>query len=316
MEQLNISLRKIIDEFLLEDIYLPKNPEKIFITDTDVTRPGLQLAGFYEYFIPDRIQIIGNAEHHYLSKLSDNIRGKSLDKFFSQHPVAIVIARDLPIFPEYTELAAKYDVPVLRTSDGTSGFISALIANLSLNLAPRIERSGELLEVFGEGVMVTGESGIGKSEVSLELIKRGHRLIADDVINIKKVSEKSLVGFPPENMKHFIELRGIGIVNVLRLFGTGAIKDSAKIELIVELKKWEDSVPYERLGIDREFTSIMDIKIPSMTVPVKVGRNLALIIEIAAMNNRQKKMGHNAGMEYLNSLGMDFDVQETVKYIN
>jgi HPr kinase/phosphorylase len=316
MNELNISLKKLIDEFLLEDIFLPKNPEKIFITDTDVTRPGLQLAGFYEYFIPDRIQIIGNAEHHYLSKLSDNIRAKSLEKFFSQHPVALVIARDLPIFTEYTEFAAKYNVPVLRTSDGTSGFISALIASLSLNLAPRIERSGELLEVFGEGVMVTGESGIGKSEVSLELIKRGHRLIADDVINIKKVSEKSLVGFPPENMKHFIELRGIGIVNVLRLFGTGAIKDSAKIELIVELKKWEDSVPYERLGIDREFTSIMDIKIPSMTVPVKVGRNLALIIEIAAMNNRQKKMGHNAGMEYLNSLGMDFDVQETVKYIN
>jgi HPr kinase/phosphorylase len=212
-----------------------------------------------------------------------------------------------------TEIAGKYGVPLLRSKEGTSGFMAALIAFLNLHLAQRITRHGVLIEVYGEGMLILGESGVGKSEVAVELIKRGHRLVADDAVEIRRVSNISLVGSSPENIRHFLEIRGIGIVNARRLFGMGAVKVTEKIDLIVELEAWDSEKVYDRMGLSNEFTSIMGVKVPCATIPVKPGRNLAVILEVAAMNNRQKKMGYNAAQELLDNLGLDVDKQDTIK---
>ena len=228
-----VSLGKIIDEFHLETIYMPKDPAEILIDENDVTRPGLQLMGFYEYFNPERMQIIGKMEFAYLSTIDEETRTQRLDALMSRHIPALIIARELPYFSEMLDLAKKYEVPLLRSKESTSNFISGLIAFLNLNLAPRITRHGVLIEIYGEGVFITGESGVGKSETAIELVKRGHRLVADDAVEIRKVSNISLVGSSPDNIRHFLELRGIGIINARRLFGIGAVKNTEKIELIV-----------------------------------------------------------------------------------
>lgn len=313
-EKFKVDMQKIIDEFKLECIYLPKDAKDIMIENTDVTRPGLQLMGFYEYFDPERIQIIGKMEFAYLSTIDEKTRREHLEKLFSQGIVALIITRELPYFPEMPELAEKYKVPFMRCKESTSNFISGLIAFLNLNLAPRITRHGVLIEIYGEGVLILGESGVGKSETAVELIKRGHRLIADDAVEIRKVSNISLVGSSPDNIRHFLELRGIGIINARRLFGMGAIKMTEKVDLIVELELWDPEKIYDRMGVDNEYTSILGVKIPSLTIPVKPGRNLAVILEVAAMNNRQKKMGYNAAQELLERLGLNMDSKETIKY--
>lgn len=308
-----VSLGKIIDEFHLETIYMPKDPAEILIDENDVTRPGLQLMGFYEYFNPERMQIIGKMEFAYLSTIDEETRTQRLDALMSRHIPALIIARELPYFSEMLDLAKKYEVPLLRSKESTSNFISGLIAFLNLNLAPRITRHGVLIEIYGEGVFITGESGVGKSETAIELVKRGHRLVADDAVEIRKVSNISLVGSSPDNIRHFLELRGIGIINARRLFGIGAVKNTEKIELIVEMEQWNPEKIYDRMGVDTQFATILGVKIPMLTIPVKPGRNLAVILEVAAMNNRQKKMGYNAAQELLDKLGLEMEHKDTIK---
>lgn len=312
-ENFTVSLKKIIDEFKLEVIFIHKEAEVILIDETEVNRPGLQLMGFYEYFNPERIQIIGKVEFAYLSTLDEVTRRERLELLFSQKLPAIIITRELPYFAEMLELATKYEIPLLRSKESTSNFMSGLIAFLNLNLAPRVTRHGVLIEIYGEGVFITGESGVGKSETAIELVKRGHRLVADDAVEIRKVSNISLVGSSPDNIRHFLELRGIGIINARRLFGIGAVKMTEKIDLVIELEQWNPEKIYDRMGVDTEYVTLLGVKIPSLTIPVKPGRNLAVILEVAAMNNRQKKMGYNAAAELLNRLGMQSDPKETVR---
>ncbi len=312
-EKFTIALKKIIDEFKLEVIYMPKPPEEILIDENDVNRPGLQLMGFYEYFNPERIQIIGKMEFAYLSTVDEKTRHERLELLISQKLPALVITRELPYFAEMLELAKKYEMPLLRSKESTSNFMSGLIAFLNLNLAPRITRHGVLIEIYGEGVFITGESGVGKSETAIELVKRGHRLIADDAVEIRKVSNISLVGSSPDNIRHFMELRGIGIINARRLFGMGAVKMTEKISLMVEMELWNPEKIYDRMGMDVQYASLLGVKVPSLTIPVKPGRNLAVILEVAAMNNRQKEMGYNAAAELMNRLGMQADPNESVK---
>ncbi len=312
-ENFTVSLQKVIDEFKLEIIYIQKEAEDILIDETEVNRPGLQLMGFYEYFNPERIQIIGKVEFAYLSTLDEETRRERLQLLFAQRIPAIIITRELPYFAEMLELAREYEIPLLRSKESTSNFMSGLIAFLNLNLAPRVTRHGVLIEIYGEGVFITGESGVGKSETAIELVKRGHRLVADDAVEIRKVSNISLVGSSPDNIRHFLELRGIGIINARRLFGIGAVKMTEKIDLVIELEQWNPEKVYDRMGVDTEYVSLLGVKVPSLTIPVKPGRNLAVILEVAAMNNRQKKMGYNAAAELLNRLGMQSDPKETVR---
>ena len=304
-DNFKVSLRKVIDEFKLEVIYIHKDANEVMIEENDVNRPGLQLMGFYEYFNPERIQIIGKMEFAYLSTIDEKTRRERLQLLFAQRIPALIITRELPYFAEMLELAKEYEVPLLRSKESTSNFMSGLIAYLNLTLAPRITRHGVLIEIYGEGVFITGESGVGKSETAIELVKRGHRLVADDAVEIRKVSNISLVGSSPDNIRHFLELRGIGIINARRLFGIGAVKMTEKIDLVIELEQWNSEKVYDRMGVDTEYVSLLGVKIPSLTIPVKPGRNLAVILEVAAMNNRQKKMGYNAAYELLSALGMD-----------
>lgn len=304
-----IPLKKVIDEFSLEVMYCPEAPEEVQVCRAEVTRPGLQLAGFFDHFEPQRIQIIGTAEYVFLGKMNEEERRSSLSDFFSHRPAAVVFSHGNRPGEDVMETAEYFEVPVLFTENRTSSFMAALIAFLNLNLAPMVTRHGVLVEVSGEGMLILGDSGIGKSETAIELIKRGHRLIADDAVEIRRVSAKALVGTAPELIRHYIELRGIGIVDVRRIFGMGAVKQSEKIDMIIQLENWESGKMYDRMGLDEEYTEILGIKVPTTTIPVKPGRNLAIILEIAAMNNRQKKMGYNTAAEFnkklLENAGID-----------
>ncbi|CDC70872.1 hPr kinase/phosphorylase [Candidatus Colimorpha enterica] len=294
----SVSLGSVIDEFQLEEINKPEGSRDRSVNRSEVNRPGLALAGFFGYFEPGRIQIIGLSENDYISKLDDAKMREIFDKFFSMNPVAVVFSTSLPVNGTIIEAADRYGVPILRTASKTSEFMAALIGSLSVSLAPRITRHGVLVEVYGEGILILGDSGVGKSETAIELVKRGHRLIADDAVEIKKVSAKSLVGSAPELIRHYVELRGIGIVDVKRIFGMGAVKDTEKIDMIINLEQWVQGKMYDRFGLESEYTDIMGIKIPTTVIPVRPGRNLAVILEIAAMNNRQKKMGYDTAKEF------------------
>ena len=303
MEDLyTVPLSAIIKELSLESIYMPQSPEKINVSCPRVNRPGLPLAGFFDHYEAERVQIIGKMEDLYLASLSPEEKKKSLDQFYATRPVAVVVTTSIEISQLTLTLAEKYGVPVMRTKENTSEFMSALIAFLNLKLAPRITRHAVLVEVYGEGVLLLGDSGVGKSETAIELVKRGHRLIADDAVEIKRVSKKTLVGEAPEIIRHYVELRGVGIIDVRRLFGMGAVKESEKIELVINLEPWVQGKMYDRLGLDQQFTDILGIDIPSLTIPVRPGRNLSIIIEIAAMNNRLKRMGYNTAEEFNNRL--------------
>ena len=307
-ESFTISLRRIIDDFKLEQIYMPHDPSEVYLKSCDVSRPGLHLSGFYDFFDDDRMQIFGLSELTFLTQQPQVIRSRRVDEFFLHKPPVVVITRNLEVLPEFIECAKEYGVPILRTEDSTSRFMSAIIAYLNVHLAPRITRHGVLVEVYGEGVLMLGESGVGKSETAIELIKRGHRLIADDAVEIRRVSATALVGSAPDNIRHFIELRGIGIINARRIFGMGSVKLTEKIDLVINLEQWDATKVYDRMGLENESTEILGLNITSVTIPVKPGRNLAVIIEVAAMNNRQKKMGYNAAQELLHQLGLEDDV--------
>ncbi len=302
-----VALARIIKEFSLEVLSLEGSADDIMISSTEVNRPGLQMAGYFEFFDENRIQIIGKSEQSFLERFTEENAEKRLRDFFSRKPSAVVICRDLIISNLYIEIAKEFGVPLLRSKESTSDFTAALIAFLSLQLAPRLTQHGVLVEVYGEGILLLGESGVGKSETAIELVKRGHRLIADDAVEIRRVSSKSLVGTAPDNIRHFIELRGIGIINASRIFGAGSVKLTEKIDLVINLEQWDVNKVYDRMGLDNQTTEILDLAIPSLTIPVKPGRNLAVIIEVAAMNSRQKKLGYNAAEDLLKRLGMTDD---------
>lgn len=299
-----VKLGTIIEEHNLELIYAPEGYEEIPITVADVNRPSLQIAGFFDYFDPARIQILGKVEHTYLEQLTAEERTQKLEKLFMQPIPALIVTRGMEIFPELLECAQKYNRPLLRTQMASSRFMSALILALNVWLAPMTTMHGVLVEVYGEGILLIGESGVGKSETAMELVKRGHRLVADDAVEIKRVSEKTLVGSAPEIIRHFIELRGIGIIDVKRIFGMGAVKDTENIDLVINLEAWQSGKHYDRLGLDNHSTDILGLSVPSLTIPVKPGRNLAVVVEVAAMNQRQRRMGYNAAEE-LNKRLMD-----------
>ena len=290
----SVSLEKIVKEFSLEILSVPMDVSEIMISTPEINRPGLQMAGYFEFFDENRIQIIGKSEESFLDRFTPEKAKQRVKDLFSHKPAAVVICRNLEFPEKYVELAREYGVPLLRTKESTSSFSAALIAFLNLNLAPRVTRHGVLVEVYGEGILLLGESGVGKSETAIELVKRGHRLIADDAVEIRRVSDKSLVGTAPDNIRHFIELRGIGIINASRIFGAGAVKLTEKIDLVINIEQWDVNKTYDRMGLEKQTTKILDLEVPSLTIPVKPGRNLAVIIEVAAMNNRQKKMGYNA----------------------
>ena len=313
MEQkFSVSLSKIIKELSLTVAYMPNDPEEIKIFSKDITRPGLELTGFLDFFATSRIIIFGNTENSYLSRFSSEQRFHVIDRLFAMQPPAIVVTRDIVPYPELMSAAEKCKIPVLRSVDPTSSVTAALVNFTNFELAPRVTRHGVLVEVYGEGLLIVGDSGVGKSETAIELIKRGHRLIADDAVEIRKVSNSQLIGSAPENIRHFIELRGIGIINARRIFGMGSVKLSEKIDMVINLEQWDNTKVYDRMGMSSEMTEILGNQVPICTIPVKPGRNLAVIIEVAAMNNRQRKMGYNAARELFAALGLEYpEAEET-----
>lgn len=304
----SVSLSKIIKEIQLETIYLPKSPDEIMITAQEVNRPGLIFSGYENLFDSSRINFLGKTEYEYIMGLDEKLRHERIDLFMSKNPAAVIITRGLDCPSEILDAAHKYAVPILNSTDTTSRCMAATIAYLNVQLAERITRHGVFVEVYGEGVLILGESGVGKSESAVELIKRGHRLIADDAVEIRKTGAKTIVGSAPDNIRHFIELRGVGIINARRIFGMGAVKLSEKINMVIKLEPWDSNKVYDRMGAESEVIEILGVSVPYTVIPIQPGRNLAVIIEVAAMNNRQKKMGYNAARELMHNLGMVEDV--------
>ena len=304
-----VKLREIIQEFNLEIIQKGSSYENVPLRALDVNRPGLPLTGFFEHFDTDRLLLIGLTEQAYLGGLSSEQRRERFDRLLSYPVPALILTRGMEPYPECIEMAKKHDRTVLRSTQQTSVFLSALIGSLYNRLAPQITRSGVMLEVHGEGVLIQGESGVGKSEVAIELLKRGHRLVADDAVEIKETSHHTLVASAPELIRGYMELRGIGVIDISRLLGMGAIKLSQEIDLVINLEPWDDKAVYDRFGLESHFTEILGVKVPSATIPVKPGRNLASIVEVAAMNNRNRMMGHNAAQELTNRMDKLFAEQ-------
>ena len=300
----SVPLTTLVKEFELEVAYRSSDYESIQLTVADVARPGLQLAGYFDHFEPMRLQVMGNMEMSYLQKLSEAERAMTFDRYCAFKFPALLITRNSQLGPVCMEMAMKHDVTVLRCHESTSTIVSAIIAYLSATLASRITRHGVLMEVYGQGILLTGESGMGKSETAVELLKRGHRLIADDAVEIRKVGSK-LIGSAPDVVRNYVELRGIGIINVAKLFGMGAVKDENAIDLVVNVVPWDQHQSYDRLGLEEQYTDILGVQVPINTIPITPGRNLAVILEVAAMNNRQRKMGYNPAKEFteqINSL--------------
>lgn len=307
-ESYAVPLSKLVTDNGFEYIYRPPEAAQMPIGSKEVGRPSLVLAGFPEHFDASRVQFFGYAELDYLSRLSEELQQSRLESLFAMHPAALVITRGQDCPPRLLALAQAYETPLLRSADTTSESMAALISYLGVELAERVTRHGVLVEVYGQGVLILGASGVGKSETAVELIKRGHRLVADDAVEIRRVSDKTLVGSAPDNIRHFVELRGVGIINARRIFGMGAVKLTEKINLVLLLEPWDREKVYDRLGLDEEVVDILGIKVPVSVVPVKPGRNLSIIVEAAAMNNRQKMMGYNAARELLHKLGMTEEI--------
>lgn len=305
-KKIYVPLSQIVKEFHLDVEFAATDFKKVCVTVEDVARPGLQLAGFYNHFEPMRLQVIGNVEDSYMRKLSEIERELSYDRLFSYKFPAMIIARGIDPDPQCLAMAKKHNVTILRTKEATSAIVSSIITFLKAALAPRITRHGVLMEIYGEGVLLIGDSGIGKSEAAVELLKRGHRLIADDAVEIRCVNSGMLVGSAPDLIRNYIELRGIGIVNVAHLFGMGAIRSENVINLVVNIVPWDNRTVYDRLGLDDQYMNILGVKVPMNTIPITPGRNLAVILEVAAMNNRQRKMGYNAAKEFTQQINGHF----------
>ena len=310
----SVPLKHLVEEFKLEIAYASTDYESIRITVEDVARPGLQLAGFFDHYEPMRLQVMGNVEMSYVTKLDHSARAAIFDRLFSYKFPALLIARGSVPHPEMLEMAKKYNITILRSNQPTSAIVSSIITYLKAALAPRETRHGVLVEVYGEGILLTGDSGIGKSETAIELLKRGHRLIADDAVEIMKMSNSMLIGTAPALIRNYIELRGIGIINVAKLFGMGAVKTENEINLVVNIVHWNTTEVYDRLGLEDQYTEILGIKVPMNTIPVTPGRNLAVILEVAAMNNRQKKMGYNAAQEFTDQINRHFEASMAARF--
>ena len=311
-----VSLAKIAKELQMEIIYTPSDANSIYIKSPNVIRPGIELTGFLEFYTPERLILLGNTEYAYLKRFGSEQRAYVLNNILQRKPPAVIVSRNLEILDELMKVAKVCEVSILRSDESTCDIMVSLITFLNTELAPRITRHGVLVEVYGEGILLTGDSGVGKSETAIELMKRGHRLIADDAVEIRRVSSKTLIGSSPENIRHFVELRGIGIINARRIFGMGSVKVSEKIDMVITLENWDKAKVYDRMGIDNEYTEILDVEVPCLTIPVKPGRNLSIIIEVAAMNNRQKKMGYNAAQELLANLGMDIGIEDNKRTLD
>ena len=305
-DRYSVALSELVQKMNLQIEYAASDYEKIQLTVPDVSRPGLQLAGFFDHFEPMRLQIMGNVELSYLAKLSQAERAITFDRLFSYKLPALIISRNISPDPECLRMAKKHNVTLLRSKETTSAIISAIISYLNAELATRITRHGVLMEVYGEGILLIGESGIGKSEAAVELLKRGHRLIADDAVEIRKVSANMLVGAAPELIRNYIELRGIGIVNVAKLYGMAAVKAQNEINLVVNIVPWNTQTVYDRLGLEDQHIDILGVQLPLYTIPITPGRNLAVILEVAAMNNRQRKMGYNSAVEFTEQMSRQF----------
>ncbi|MBQ1452828.1 MAG: HPr(Ser) kinase/phosphatase [Ruminococcus sp.] len=305
MSEFSVPLSEIVDRLGLDKVYVSENYEDTRISSMEINRPGLELTGYFEFFDNKRIQILGNTEFSYLGRFGSEAQRMVIESIFSFGPPAVIICRQIEPTNVILESAKLHKVSIFRTDENTSDLTARLVQFLNRELAPRITRHGVLVEVYGEGCLLIGDSGVGKSETAIELIKRGHRLVADDAVEILRTSTNTIIGQSPQNIRHFIELRGIGIINARQLFGMGSIKTSEKIDMVVNLELWDNTKVYDRMGLDNEYMEILGVEVPTMTIPVKPGRNLAVIIEVAAMNNRQKKMGYNAAKDLLVSLGMD-----------
>ena len=307
MEIYSVPLTRLVEEFHMEVAYAATDYHAVRLTVEDVARPGLQLAGYFDHFEPVRLQVMGKAEMSFVAKLAPEDRAIRFDRLFSYKFPALLIARGMEPDSSCVEMAKKHNVTLLRSKEATSTIVSSIIAFLRAELAPRITRHGVLMEVYGEGVLLIGESGIGKSETAVELVKRGHRLVADDAVEIRKISDSSLVGTAPKLIRNYVELRGIGIVNVAKLFGMGAVRPENEINLVVNIVPWNTQESYDRLGLEDQFIEILGVRIPMNTIPVTPGRNLAVILEVAAMNNRQRKMGYNPALEFTEQINRHFD---------
>ena len=302
--EFSVPLSQIAEALNLTEVYVAENYKETNISTVEINRPGLELTGYLEFFDNKRIQVLGNTEFSYLGRYGPEAQNMVIDSIFSFGPPAVIICRDIEPSNAILESAKLHKVSIFSTPQSTSDLTASLVQYLNKELAPRITRHGVLVEVYGEGCLLTGDSGVGKSETAIELIKRGHRLVADDAVEIRRTAQTTLYGQSPENIRHFIELRGIGIINARKLFGMGAIKLQEKIDMVINLEQWDSAKVYDRMGLDNEYMKILGVEVPTLTIPVKPGRNLAVIIEVAAMNNRQKKMGYNAARELLKNLGM------------
>ena len=309
MNTYSVRMKQVVEQFNLTVLHASTDYETVEIMVEEVSRPGLQLAGFFNHFEPLRLQVIGNVESAYISELSHERLLEVFSEMFSKKIPALIFARNIEPTPECLEMAKKYDVTVLRCLESTSYIVSSLITYLKSALAPRITRHGVLVEVYGEGLLLMGESGIGKSEAAAELLKRGHRLISDDAVEIRKIAGNTLMGTSPELIRNYIEIRGIGVINVAKLFGMAAIKTETAINQVINIVPWSSEQMYDRLGLEEQHMDLLGVKVPAITIPVKPGRNLAIILEIAAMNSRQKKMGYNAAAEFTEQLNRHFDEQ-------
>ena len=302
--EFSVPLSQIAEALNLTEVYVAENYKETNISTVEINRPGLELTGYLEFFDNKRIQVLGNTEFSYLGRYGPEAQKMVIDSIFSFGPPAVIICRDIEPSNAILESAKLHKVSIFSTPQSTSDLTASLVQYLNKELAPRITRHGVLVEVYGEGCLLTGDSGVGKSETAIQLIKRGHRLVADDAVEIRRTAQTTLYGQSPENIRHFIELRGIGIINARKLFGMGAIKLQEKIDMVINLEQWDSAKVYDRMGLDNEYMKILGVEVPTLTIPVKPGRNLAVIIEVAAMNNRQKKMDYNAARELLKNLGM------------
>uniref|UniRef100_UPI004056CCFA HPr(Ser) kinase/phosphatase n=1 Tax=Acetatifactor sp. TaxID=1872090 RepID=UPI004056CCFA len=293
----SVSLIRIIEKMKLENLTPEIDVENVKVTQPDINRPALQMAGYFEHFDATRLQVIGFVEYTYMEGLSDERKREIYGKLMSYAVPAIVFCRELQPDAIFMEIAKEKNIPLLSTKKSTSSFMAEIIRWLNVQLAPCISVHGVLMDVYGEGVMITGESGIGKSEAALELIKRGHRLVTDDVVELRKVSDDTLIGSAPDITKNFIELRGIGIVDVKALFGVSSVKDTQQIDLVINLEDWDKDKEYDRLGLEENYTEYLGNKVVCHNIPIRPGRSLAIICESAAVNHRQKKMGYNAAKE-------------------
>jgi len=303
-----VPLKHLVEEFRFTIAYQSTDYEQIRVMVDEVSRPGLPLTGFFEHFEALRVEVLGYVEMTYLDDQTAEHRLQIFDRLFAYKIPALVISRGQQPHPECIEMAKKHNITILLAQESTSYIISNLITSLKNALAPRVTRHGVLVEVYGEGILITGESGIGKSETAVELLKRGHRLIADDAVEIKKTSSSQLVGTAPSLIRNYLELRGIGVINVANLFGMGAIKEETVINLVVNIVPWEAGKQYDRMGLEDSYVDILGAKLPSITIPVRPGRNLAVILEVAAMNSRQKRMGYNAALEFSQQLDRHFEM--------